>query len=278
MRGRRQLSDLVEKQRSARGLDELADTALVRAGEGALMAEQERFHQVVGRGAAVHGDERFRSALAGTVNGACDELLADPRLTLDQYRNGRRCRLLGTAKHRLHSLVSRDDVLEAQRSSVKPLDSSDLAFECIRGECVAQGNLQSLGADRLDHEIGGACPHRRDHVVDAAMRGLNDHRDVETGRSHLRKNAKAVEIGHHKVEHHRIDARSAVVRERRDGGIAAGRENRLIAEPSHHAFEETALHGIVVDDQNTLTHDAPPQPTRTLCRNGAVSPGRVNAS
>ena len=140
------------------------------------------------------------------MNGACDELLADPRLTLDQYRNGRRCRLLGTAKRRLQTLVSRDDVLEAERSSVEPLDSRDLAFECIRGECVAQGNLQALGADRLDHEIGGACPHRRDHVVDAAMRGLNDHRDVETGRSHLRKNAEAVEIGHHQVEHHRIDA------------------------------------------------------------------------
>src|SRR3982074_3499723 len=42
---------------------------------------------------------------------------------------------------------------------------------------VAQRPREPLGADRLDHEIGGARAHRGDHVVDAAVRGLHDHRD-----------------------------------------------------------------------------------------------------
>ena len=46
------------------------------------------------------------------------------------------------------------------------------------GERVAQRHLQPLGADRLDHEIGRAGAHRRDDIVDAAMRGLHDHRDA----------------------------------------------------------------------------------------------------
>ena len=43
LRVERQLADLVEEQRAAGGLDELADVALGRAGEGALLvAEQDR--------------------------------------------------------------------------------------------------------------------------------------------------------------------------------------------------------------------------------------------
>ena len=50
--------------------------------------------------------------------------------------------------------------------------SSALAASALR-----KRHLQALDADRLDHEIGRARAHRRDHVVDAAMRGLHDHRE-----------------------------------------------------------------------------------------------------
>ena len=48
LRVERQFADLVEEQRAAIGLDELADVLLGRAGEGALLvAEQDGFDEVV---------------------------------------------------------------------------------------------------------------------------------------------------------------------------------------------------------------------------------------
>ena len=87
------------------------------------------------------------------------------------------------------------------------------------GERVAQRHLQPLGADRLDHEIDRARAHRRHHVVDAAMRGLHDHRHAQAGLAHARQHAEAVEIGHHEVEHHAVDARA--VRRRSAAATAA---------------------------------------------------------
>jgi hypothetical protein len=39
-------------------------------------------------------------------------------------------------------------------------------------------------------------------------------------------------------------------------GITAVDHERLVAKLAHHVVKEPALHRIVVDDQNTLTHDA----------------------
>ena len=44
--------------------------------------------------------------------------------------------------------------------------------------------------------------------------------------------------------------------EQRRGRVAAFGDDRLVAELAHHVVEQPALHGIVVDDQNTLTHHA----------------------
>ena len=44
-----------------------------------------------------------------------------------------------------------------------------------------------------------------DDIVDAAMRGLHDHRDGEPGLAHAREHAEAVEIGHHEIEDDGVD-------------------------------------------------------------------------
>ena len=88
------------------------------------------------------------------------------------------------------------------------------------------------------------------------MRGLHDHRDGEAGLAHLGEHAEPVEVGHDEIEHDRVDARALGAGEQRDRRVAALGDDRLVAEPAHHVVEEAALHGIVVDDQNTLTHHA----------------------
>ena len=78
LRVERQLADLVEEQRAAVGLLELADAPVDGAGERALLvAEQDALDQVLGDGAAVDGDERPGLALALALDGARDQLLAD---------------------------------------------------------------------------------------------------------------------------------------------------------------------------------------------------------
>ena len=255
MRGERQLADFVEEQGAARGLDELAEMPLGRAREGAaLVAEQGRFDEIVGNGAAIDRDERLRPPRAGTVNRPRDQLLADPGFALEQDRDVGRRRFLGGAQRRLHVRAARDHVLERQRAGAGALEPLELGLERIGGERVAQRNLQALGTRRLDHEIGGAGAHRRDHVVDAAVRGLHDDRNAEARLLEPRQNAEPVEIRHDQVEHDGIGLRGAGAEQALERGVAAFDRNRLVAEPADHGLEQPALHGIVVDDQDRFGH------------------------
>src|SRR5438105_2689162 len=86
LEGRRHLADLVEQQRPARGL--LEEPLLVRAGarEGALdVPEDLRLEQRFGQRSAVDGDEGPARPVAGMVDGLGDDLLARPRLAVDEH-------------------------------------------------------------------------------------------------------------------------------------------------------------------------------------------------
>ena len=133
LRGQRQLADLVEKQRAAGGFDELAHVAFGGAGEGALLVtEQDRFHEIVGDGAAIDRDERFGLAFAGAVDGAGEQFLADAGLALDQHRNAGSCRLLRGAQHGCHGFAAGDDVGKGQPAFAAVADALQFALERAR--------------------------------------------------------------------------------------------------------------------------------------------------
>ena len=140
---------------------------------------------------------------------------------------------------------------------------------------VAQADLQPLGADWLDHEIDRARAHRRDDVVDAAVRGLDDDRRGDGVAAQPRENAEAVEVRHHQIEDHAVDAGAVRSGEQCRSRVAAFCGDHLVAEFLHHAFEEPALHGIVIDDEDGHRFlgglDG-----GTLCRFGAISPRGLN--
>ena len=158
------------------------------------------------------------------------------------------------AQHIAHGIAASDDICEGQSPFTAVTDALQLALEGAGIECVAERNLQTFDADRLDDEIMGAGAHRRDHVVDAAMRRLHDDRHIDTGLTHLAQYAEAVETGHHQIENHRIDLRRVRSCEQRDGGIAAVDHPRFVTGPLHHVFHETALYSVVVSDQNRGNH------------------------
>ena len=85
----RHVADLVEEQRAAIGLQDLADRALAaRAGEGAVrVAEEFGFDQRLGDRRAVHGHERLPRALRVVVDGARQQRLAGAGVAEQQDRN-----------------------------------------------------------------------------------------------------------------------------------------------------------------------------------------------
>ena len=110
---------------------------------------------------------------------------------------------------------------------------------------------------RLHEEVLGARVHRRDHIVDAAMGGLHDHRNIEAGIADLGQHAQAVEAGHHEVEHDGIDGLGFRRGQKRDGRVAAVDHGRCIAGFLHHVLDETALDWVIVDNQNGRRHGFP---------------------
>ena len=80
------VADLVEEQRAAVGLRELAGAGLDRARVAALhRAEQLALDELFGDRGAVHLDERALGALAGVVQRARHQLLAGAALAADQH-------------------------------------------------------------------------------------------------------------------------------------------------------------------------------------------------
>ena len=81
--------------------------------------------------------------------------------------------------------------------------SSALAASALRSETCSRSAPTGLTTK-------STAPARiaDDHRVDAAMRGLHDHRNAEPDVAHAREHAVAVEIGHHQIEDDAVDARA----------------------------------------------------------------------
>ena len=86
LHGQRQVGHLIQKQRAAIGRHEEADAIGIRPRERPLaVAEELRLHQVLGNGAAVHGDERPFGTPAQLVDEPRGQLLAGAGLTRDMH-------------------------------------------------------------------------------------------------------------------------------------------------------------------------------------------------
>src|SRR5581483_3518754 len=250
LRVERQLPDLVEEQRAAVGLLELADALVHRTGEGApLVPEQDALDQVLGDGAAVDGDEGPRLALALALDGARDQLLAHARLALDQDRDvGAR----GSAaeRHRaLHGLAADDEVGEGERALRLLADAGDLALQRLDLERAVDRHLEPLGRGRLDHEIDGAGAHGVDGGIDGAVCGLHDDGGRAGLGSHALEHLHAVDSRHDVVEQHERHRTTVGTFEDLESLLAASGGAGLEAETLDGFFEYATLGRIVIDDQ-----------------------------
>ena len=219
------------------------------------MAEQDDLDKVFRDGAAIDGDEGPAAAVALALDGAGDHLLADARFAFDQDRDVR----LGTATRRAarHWPWPAQEAIRSSKVSAPPtfllrrFTSSVRALTFSRF-CIE--TLQALGADRLDHEIVGAGPHRLDDGFDRALRRLDDDRNMAAHAVEPRQQFEAVHARHDEIEHDQIDrpgARLGEKIERRRGAVG---EQRVMAATADHAVQETPLGRIVVNDENAMGH------------------------
>ena len=117
LRRQRQLSDLVEKQRSAGRVLERALAQAIGAGKrAALVAEQLALDQLLGQRGAVHRDQRRLRARSSPMQLARDQFLARAALPDDQHaaRNRR------DARDRITERPHRRAVADERRLAIEP--------------------------------------------------------------------------------------------------------------------------------------------------------------
>ena len=89
------------------------------------------------------------------------------------------------------------------------------------------------------------------------MGGLHDDGDGQSRFTNFCEHAQSVEAGHHEIENDGIDRLRIGSGQQGYGGVAAVDHERLIAALLHHVFNQTALYGVVVGNQNGGSHGFP---------------------
>ena len=202
-----ELGDLIEEDRAAVGLLEVADVSRLRAREGALLvAKEHRFLQGARDRGAVDRDERAAlGAAAVVVDGARDELLAAPRRPVDQDADVVLDEAIELLEELLHHLGVRDDLAISRRRV--PLHGLDLPAHrrvlelllAVRDGALHRGQ-QLEPVDRLAQVIVGAEAHRAHHRLDANLLGQHDHRDLDAELLEALEDIEPAEPWHMHVE------------------------------------------------------------------------------
>ena len=248
----RKLADLVEEQGRAVGILEAADMAVEGAGEGAfLMAEQHRFDEVLGDGAAIDRDHRLAAARGGGVDRLGDHFLARAALALDQHRDPGAGGLGGDRERGAEGRRRADDLLEGERPVGDLLGEraklAAAALAAVGGG--VEGCEQAVGSDRLDQEIVGAGAHRLDRDRDRGLGGHHQQGQIGAHRPDLLDDPGAVRAGQPMVEQDGVDRRSVDLGEDLRRRVDVGRAPHPPAGAGADGGDEPPLGGLVVDQQ-----------------------------
>ncbi len=158
LHGERHVANLIEKERAAMRLLELARVPLRRAGEGALLvAEKLALNQLGGNGRAVERDERPRGAVALLVQRARHQLLARAGFAVDADARFARGHALNLRHHAAHGFAGKDQRVLAHAGAQILI----LGFQAGELERVLDRDQQLLGGERLLEKVQRAQPRCR---------------------------------------------------------------------------------------------------------------------
>ena len=175
----RQVADLVEEERAAMRQLEAARLARGGAGERALLvAEQLRLEQRLGNRRAVDRDERSVGARAQRVQRAREQLLAGAALAFEEHGRVGRRRAMQLLRHLPQLRILADDARRAAPLGELLLQQEVLGQHPPLRDRALDHQQQVIGIDGLGEEVHRAFLHRRDRVLDAAVGGHHDDRQL----------------------------------------------------------------------------------------------------
>ena len=250
------LPDLVEEEGAAVGHLEVAPPVLARPREGALARPEElRFEELGGNGRAVDGHEGAIMARPREVDGAGEELLAHPRLTVDEHRGVEIDDGAEHVEHGVHARAPRHDVPEGESLLVPPDGSSVGRLEGLELDGAANDKEELGRLEGLDEIVLGAEPHGLHRGLDGAIGGHNDDGEVGMLGPDLSHQTHAVQPGQAPVREHEVHVLGF---EGVQSFLGALHRQDLVPRKLERAMERAQEDFVVVDEQETLLHGVPP--------------------
>ncbi len=166
------------------------------------MTEQFVLDERVGDGRAVDGDERPIATGRKLMDGAREQLLACPRLALQQYSRIRGRDTLDGLRNIDDGARLTDDRRQAVALLKLFLEEQVLVPHLANLAATAKQQKQVIDVDRLLDEIVGTQFHGFDRALDRAERGHHNHRTVRIAFLRLAQHRNAIRAGKAKVREH----------------------------------------------------------------------------
>ena len=210
--------------------------------------------EILGDRAAIDGDEGLARAFRGTLDRARDQFLADAGFAFDQNGDIGLRGALSQPHHLAHLGALADQVVEREPVLGLLLEPRDFAGKRPDFERVADGNRDALRTRGFHEEIAGAGAHRFDRGIDSALRGQHDDGKSFMCRAQFAEDCHAVHVGHHEIEQQELYLLAARSVQKVESRLTAGSRDDMHARPRNGRFEQPALYGIVVNNQNCLRH------------------------
>ena len=243
------VTDLVEEQRAAIGLFELADCLGDGAGESALLvAEQLAFDQIGGDGRSVDCDERPGAAVAEFVNRLGHQLLAGAALAGNQHREIIAQHPRDHAVDALHRRAAPD---QRHCLALAPRKRAIAIFQRGRARAcgLAHGVDQLVEVERLGKIFEGFALASAHCGIERILGREHDHRHVGRALAHRAKTGKTIAVFENDVgQHHREPARRKLLVARSDAGAVRDGEALVLKRSNDHCRDR----GIILDQQDRL--------------------------
>jgi hypothetical protein len=230
--------DLVEQQRTALGLFELAGARLIGAGEGTLLVtEQHRFEHVLGDRRAVDRDERTGTAHGVLVDVAREHLFAAAGFAGDHHRR----------------IGLRHPAGQRQQFAGAPVLGDHRSVLGARHRQIAADHVdQHIGVEGLQQVIGRAAAHRVHRLLHRAVGGHQHHRQIRIAAADALEQGMSIHLGHLHIAHHHADALALQYVQRRRAVL--GRRHRVTGEFQRVAQGLTQTQVIFNDQDGCLIH------------------------
>src|SRR5688572_2904637 len=262
---RRQLADLIEKERAlVRVLEEPGLVARRASERTLLVAEQLALQQRFRNRPAVHRDERGVRPRALAMNETRHQLLPRSTFAGEQHRRRMPRHLARNLERRAHDLAATDDRIAglAQRRQL-PLEPLHLRAQPLSLHRLPDHQHDLLGAEGLLDPVVRAALHGRDGGLRIAV-GAHHHDQPRSSTADVPlEKGHAVHRRHAHVAEDEIGGRDRELAER---GLALGRRGDLVSFVVKDRRDGVSQGRLIVDDEDA--HSA--HRTSALSRTGGM--------